>query len=147
MFVWLHLAQLISRVKERVESNTCFICELSKAELERNGIEFRIHNKSVHNVMKYVDYYLTLLEKRSSEFTGSEQMIWNQIQSRNFDWVPNGTTLELAESGEQEDENIGTALKTEVWEPLKKLIEANRAQVDKMLKSIQDRLTQIERKL
>ena len=85
--------------KEDDMKSTCFICDLDKEEIEKyyRGKEgFEKHLKD-HSVFNYFFYTFYLEDKASSEYSGLESYIKDQIDKESISWFPNGTSLKIEE--------------------------------------------------
>ena len=77
----------------------CFICGLSKEELEKYylGKEgFEKHLKD-HSIINYFLYTFYLEDKDSSEYSGLESYIKNEIDKESISWFPSGRSLKIEE--------------------------------------------------
>ena len=77
----------------------CFICGLSKEELEKYylGKEgFEKHLKD-HSIINYFFYIFYLEDKDSSEYSGLESYIKNEIDEDSTSWFPSGRSLKIEE--------------------------------------------------
>ena len=85
----------LRRIKDDKEDDMkskCFICGLDKEEIEKyyRGKEgFEKHLKD-HSVFNYFFYTFYLEDKASSEYSGLESYIKNQIDKESISWFPNG---------------------------------------------------------
>ena len=60
-----------NRMEENIETE-CFICGISAARLDREGLGFKRHVHSAHNKWMYVAFWMHLLEKQKEDFNGQE---------------------------------------------------------------------------
>ena len=85
--------------KEDDMKSTCFICGLDKEKIEKYypGKEgFEKHLKD-HSIINYFFYTFYLEDKDSSEYSGLESYIKNQIDKESIQWFPNGRSLKIEE--------------------------------------------------
>ena len=85
--------------KEDDMKSTCFICDLDKEEIEKyyRGKEgFERHLKD-HSVFNYFFYTFYLEDKDSSEYSGLESYIKDQIDNESISWFPNKNSLKIEE--------------------------------------------------
>ena len=85
--------------KEEDMKNICFICGLDKEEIEKyypgkEGFEKHLQDHSVSNYFFYTFY---LEDKESSEYSGLESHIKEQIDKESISWFPNGRSLKKEE--------------------------------------------------
>jgi inositol 1,4,5-triphosphate receptor type 1/inositol 1,4,5-triphosphate receptor type 3 len=85
--------------KEDDMKSTCFICGLKKEKIEKYypGKEgFEKHLKD-HSIINYFFYTFYLEDKDSSEYSGLESYIKNQIDKESITWFPQGKSLKIEE--------------------------------------------------
>ena len=85
--------------KEDDMKTICFICGLDKEKIEKYypGKEgFEKHLKD-HSVANYFFYTFYLEDKESSEYSGLESYIKDQIDNESISWFPNGRSLKIEE--------------------------------------------------
>ena len=88
--------------REKKEDNMkkyCFICGLNKEEIEKYylGKEgFEKHLKD-HSIINYFFYIFYLEDKDSSEYSGLESYIKNEIDEDSTSWFPSGRSLKIEE--------------------------------------------------
>ena len=85
--------------KEQDMKSICFICGLDKEEIEKyypgkEGFEKHLQDHSVSNYFFYTFY---LEDKESSEYSGLESYIKEQIDNESISWFPNGRSLKKEE--------------------------------------------------
>ena len=85
--------------KEQDMKSTCFICGLDKEKIEKyypgkEGFEKHLQDHSVSNYFFYTFY---LEDKESSEYSGLESYIKDQIDNESISWFPNGKSLKIEE--------------------------------------------------
>ena len=87
----------IREEKEEDMKTICFICGLDKEKIEKYypGKEgFEKHLKD-HNIINYFFYTFYLEDKDSSEYSGLESYIKNQIDKESIMWFPTGRSLKI----------------------------------------------------
>ena len=52
------------------KSNYCYICNVSREKLEKDGMKFNEHILEKHFLWNYVFYIIYLREKNSTDYTG-----------------------------------------------------------------------------
>lgn len=67
----------------------CFICNLSREEFEKSGIDFDLHKKSEHNLWKYVYFLVSLDSQDEDDLDGIEDYVQKCREAKSFKWVPN----------------------------------------------------------
>ena len=85
--------------KEDDMKSICFICGLDKEKIEKYypGKEgFEKHLKD-HSVANYFFYTFYLEDKESSEYSGLESYIKEQIDNESISWFPDGRSLKIEE--------------------------------------------------
>ena len=85
--------------KEDDMKSKCFICGLDKEKIEKYypGKEgFEKHLKD-HSIINYFFYTFYLEDKDSSEYSGLESYIKNQIDKESISWFPQGRSLKIEE--------------------------------------------------
>ena len=88
--------------REEIEDDmksTCFICGLDKEKIEKyypgkEGFEKHLQDHSVSNYFFYTFY---LEDKESSEYSGLESYIKEQIDNESISWFPAGKSLKIEE--------------------------------------------------
>ena len=70
--------------------NVCFICGLDRELLEKyyTGREGFDRHLQDHNVSSYFSYIFYLKEKNSSEYSGMESYVQEQIELEHISWLP-----------------------------------------------------------
>ena len=85
--------------KERDMKTSCFICGMDKEKIEKyypgkEGFEKHLQD---HSIINYFFYTFYLEDKDSSEYSGLESYIKNQIDKESIMWFPNGRSLKIEE--------------------------------------------------
>ena len=85
--------------KENDMKSTCFICGMDKEKIEKyypgkEGFEKHLQD---HSVINYFFYTFYLEDKDSSEYSGLESYIKNQIDNESISWFPIGRSLKIEE--------------------------------------------------
>jgi hypothetical protein len=85
-------------------ANRCFICSLGREIFERNRIKFRDHVEVDHFTWNYLFYTMYLSSKPSTELTGLERWMKQQIKLQSTNYFPINKALSL-ERMDQENVN------------------------------------------
>jgi len=96
---------LLRDKKEHIDrdmSSKCYICDLERWKLDKNGKGFLNHIKYNHHLWNYVYYLYLLKEKDPTEFNGIESYIHSKLKNKNISWFPNRKALELHVDDEEE---------------------------------------------
>jgi len=85
--------------KEDDMKSTCFICGLDKEKIEKyypgkEGFEKHLQD---HSVVNYFFYIFYLEDKDSSEYSGLESYIKNEIDQESISWFPHERSLKIEE--------------------------------------------------
>ena len=83
----------------------CFMCGMERAYYEDlglgNGISFRQHQTEEHDCWRYVSYMAYLDGLDSTELNGVETYIQQQLEAKNFDWIPSKTSAAIERAMEE----------------------------------------------
>ena len=85
--------------KEDDMKSTCFICGMDKEKIEKyypgkEGFEKHLQD---HSVINYFFYTFYLEDKDSSEYSGLESYIKNEIDQESISWFPQERSLKIEE--------------------------------------------------
>eukprot|EP00928_Gymnodinium_smaydae_P073705 TRINITY_DN5685_c0_g2_i2.p1 TRINITY_DN5685_c0_g2~~TRINITY_DN5685_c0_g2_i2.p1 ORF type:complete len:2031 (+),score=578.31 TRINITY_DN5685_c0_g2_i2:833-6094(+) len=98
-------AELREKQKEVEDAmaSQCFICSLTKSELERSGIKFEKHILEDHYMWQYARFLLYLAETPDNELTGPEDYVKAKIKENNNGFFPINRciAIEAADIGEE----------------------------------------------
>jgi len=83
------LRDQLESVKEDMESN-CFICGIGKDFFDTVPHGFDTHVQKEHNLANYLFFFMHLINKPDTEYTGQETYVWNMYQQRCWDFFPVG---------------------------------------------------------
>lgn len=83
------LRDQLESVKEDMESN-CFICGIGKDYFDKVPHGFDTHVQQEHNLANYMFFFMHLINKPDTEYTGQETYVWNMYQQRCWDFFPVG---------------------------------------------------------
>ena len=72
--------------------NICFICNYTRDQFEKEGVDFDNHCDSYHNPIIYVNYLVYLKSKNHDEFDGIEGYVYEQYKQAKTNWVPISNT-------------------------------------------------------
>ena len=103
----------------RLKTSYCFICGLSKEELDARALDatstgnqqrdFDGHVNMEHNMWDYLFYRIYLSIKDPSEFNGYDSYVAELLVDDDFSWVPKGKTL-----GVNDNEHVAVDPET-IW--------------------------------
>eukprot|EP00462_Mataza_sp_D1_P019911 CAMPEP_0175126668 /NCGR_PEP_ID=MMETSP0087-20121206/3982_1 /TAXON_ID=136419 /ORGANISM="Unknown Unknown, Strain D1" /LENGTH=227 /DNA_ID=CAMNT_0016408607 /DNA_START=447 /DNA_END=1133 /DNA_ORIENTATION=- len=79
--------------KEDIES-CCFVCSLSREDIERTQEDYAVHTNVTHSIWNYLFFYIYLQEKDPTEYNGSDRYVNEKIAAGNVDWFPRVVDLE-----------------------------------------------------
>ena len=84
--------------------NKCFICGMKKEKIERGTSRpFSYHTKHEHNEWNYIYFIAYLKNKTSTEYSGIESCIKDQIDNHDIDWFPLNKALSLKDDKTTEE--------------------------------------------
>ncbi|XP_076814586.1 inositol 1,4,5-trisphosphate-gated calcium channel ITPR1-like isoform X2 [Clavelina lepadiformis] len=127
--------------KEDVLKNTCFICGLERKSFDNKTVSFESHTKEEHNMWHYL-YFIVLVEvKDSTEFTGPESYVSNQVKDKLLDWFPRMQAMSLTAQDEAVEHNDMRSLLLHL-EGTSDLVRS----LSKQLQDLQDQVTEQRRK-
>merc|ERR1712194_328649 len=107
---------------EEDQASKCFVCSLSKSELEREKIKFDKHIIQDHYMWGYARFLLYLDQQDPSNLTGPESFVKQKVKENNSTYFPNRRCLlmEAGEGGgEHLDRNVCVKDMDEFREPLR----------------------------
>ncbi|CAG9321846.1 unnamed protein product [Blepharisma stoltei] len=114
------------------KNNKCFICGMERDLIERvTNKPFRYHTLYEHNEWNYILYMAYIQTKAETEYTGLESYVREQIDKKDFMWIPQHQALSVKEE-EDSDE---------------KVLVDNIEKVESKLVVIEDELKEIKRNL
>merc|ERR1711972_1268291 len=93
---------------EEEKTSKCFICSLSRSELERAKVKFQKHIIEDHYMWAYARFLLYLDQVDPSDLTGPESFVKQKIKENNSTYFPNKRCIEMEEkeSGEGHLERV-----------------------------------------
>jgi len=93
---------------EDEQKSKCFICSLSKSELERAKVKFQKHIIQDHYMWAYARFLLYIQEQDPSNLTGPESFVKQKIKENNSTYFPNKRCIEMegGDSGEGHLERV-----------------------------------------
>ena len=74
-------------------NNICFICGMTRWQLEKDGVLFSKHIVDDHSVWVYIYYMVRLRTVDSSSFTGIEQYVNDKTNQDDSSWLPKNIYL------------------------------------------------------
>ena len=87
---------------KRDMENKCFICGLSRDYIEKRYSKgFAHHIQIEHNEWNYILFLAYLKSKESTEYTGLESYVKDQVARRELMWIPNNSALGLNINAEE----------------------------------------------
>ncbi|RXG67948.1 Ryanodine receptor 1 [Armadillidium vulgare] len=89
--------------KEDRLQNTCFICGLNRSCFDNKAVTFEEHCRYEHNHLHYLYFYVLVMEKDTTEFTGPESYVYALVKAGERSWFPHMQAMSLA-AGEAEGE-------------------------------------------
>jgi len=79
--------------KEYEMKNVCFICSISRYDLDHGGSGFEKHIREEHNMWQYLFYLLYIHSKPSNMHTGIESYVYNLFKTKEIAWFPIGKAM------------------------------------------------------
>ena len=80
--------------REKDAESVCFICGLSKWQVEKKGQEFKKHIKNVHEKWQYLYFMSRLESENKSNLSGTEYYVYMKYQDDDTSWFPKGDFLD-----------------------------------------------------
>jgi inositol 1,4,5-triphosphate receptor type 1/inositol 1,4,5-triphosphate receptor type 3 len=78
---------------ESDKKNKCYICDISRESLEKQGFDFDDHTRNKHFLWNYIFYIYVLERKDETDYTGLEYYIKQQYfradEEMEVKWIPN----------------------------------------------------------
>jgi hypothetical protein len=86
--------------KEETLEGQCFVCGISRndfddLDLGADSPPFSAHQEVEHNHWTYVYYVAYLRSKNPTDYTGIETFVFEQIEHKSLDWIPNKTSAAI----------------------------------------------------
>ena len=81
----------------------CFICGIETEYFNKVPRGFEIHVLQEHNFANYLFFLMHLINKPDTDYTGQETFVWEQYQSRKWDFFPVGECFR--KQNEEDEEN------------------------------------------
>lgn len=103
--------------KKNVESDMftrCFICDLERSLIDKNGKGFEHHIKKNHHLWNYANYIFLLRQKDPMDYNGIESYVVDKLAEGDIRWIPNGQALEMR--GEQDFDNGNRLDTSDIYE-------------------------------
>ena len=83
--------------KDNLESdknNKCYICNMDRERMEKEGQKFEEHIKNKHHLWNYIFYIIALEKKDDTEYSGLEYEINEKYnlpdEEMDVSWIPDG---------------------------------------------------------
>ena len=86
-------------------ANVCFICGVSKDELEKDNINYESHIVEEHYVWDYVNYMVGLKDIDEQEANAVTNYAMEKIKNKDYSWFPSYVT-KSEEGGEEVKKEI-----------------------------------------
>lgn len=77
------------------KKNTCYICGMTRSDIEKAGDSFDGHCTRHHFLWNYVFFVHSLKKKDPTDYTGLEYYISGKLDSEEVTWVPSATDAEF----------------------------------------------------
>eukprot|EP00445_Apocalathium_hangoei_P042780 CAMPEP_0203977310 /NCGR_PEP_ID=MMETSP0359-20131031/101550_1 /ASSEMBLY_ACC=CAM_ASM_000338 /TAXON_ID=268821 /ORGANISM="Scrippsiella Hangoei, Strain SHTV-5" /LENGTH=422 /DNA_ID=CAMNT_0050915519 /DNA_START=107 /DNA_END=1375 /DNA_ORIENTATION=+ len=90
---------------EEAQQNNCFICSLSRSELERKKVPFQAHIIQDHYMWAYARFLLYLDQEDPSNLTGPESFVKQKLKENNSTFFPNRRCIKM-ESGDSGESHL-----------------------------------------
>lgn len=85
------------------KENKCFICGMQKEEIERlSGRIFKYHTTKEHNEWNYLNFMAYLKFKENTEYSGIESYVYQLIEKKELDWIPQHQGLSFQRKNNEE---------------------------------------------
>jgi len=97
------LRSQLQSVVDDMEAN-CFICGIGKDYFDKTPHGFETHVMKEHNLANYLFFFMHLINKPDTDYTGQETYVWELYQKRCWDFFPVGECFRK----QYEDELSGT---------------------------------------
>eukprot|EP00397_Hematodinium_sp_SG-2012_P001267 GEMP01001268.1.p1 GENE.GEMP01001268.1~~GEMP01001268.1.p1 ORF type:complete len:968 (+),score=162.55 GEMP01001268.1:2215-5118(+) len=85
--------------KQQELKTTCFICGLTRGQLERRAYGFDTHIHEDHNTFHYVYFIAYVLSVPAEELSDLEKSLRHQLDQNDISWLPKHNCLQLALHG------------------------------------------------
>lgn len=79
----------LQSVVDDMEAN-CFICGIGKDYFDKTPHGFETHVMKEHNLANYLFFFMHLINKPDTDYTGQETYVWELYQKRCWDFFPVG---------------------------------------------------------
>jgi len=80
--------------------NICIICSNQRTDIEEMGLSFQEHILDHHDFWLYPQFIKYIQEKDQLELSADEVYVFNDINAKKVDWIPNKKSLFLEQEGE-----------------------------------------------
>ena len=90
---------------EEDRKHRCFVCGLSKSEIERaSSVSFADHRSFEHNFWNYLYFIAYLKSKKRTDYTGIESYVMEQVDRNEDAWVPlkRGLSIKIGSATESD---------------------------------------------
>nr|CAB3257468.1 inositol 1,4,5-trisphosphate receptor type 2 [Phallusia mammillata] len=127
--------------KDDILKNTCFICGLERKSFDNKTVSFETHVKEEHNMWHYLYFIVLVKVKDSTEFTGPESYVYNQVKFGKLEWFPRMQAMSLAADDEAVENNDMRSLLLQL-DSTSNLVHT----LSRQLQDLQDQVTEQRRK-
>lgn len=69
-------------------NNKCFICGVTRSDVEKRNKDFESHIKQEHYLWNYIFYIYCLKKKDETDYSGIEYSISEKLEKEDLSWIP-----------------------------------------------------------
>ncbi|CAK9096851.1 4 [Durusdinium trenchii] len=120
-------------IQDKMKSS-CFICSLSKSELERKRVKFENHILKDHYMWAYARFLLYLDETDPAELNGPESYVKQQIKENNTSFFPIARCISM-ESSDAGEEHLEREVRVKDLDEFKEKMNGMAADTEIMVQS------------
>lgn len=74
--------------KQRTLKEICYICSLSSAKLETNGVDYKIHITNEHNIINYLQYLYKIKTMDPVKMNGIDIQVHKKLMDNRISFFP-----------------------------------------------------------
>jgi len=119
---------------EDAMKSSCFICSLSKSELERKRVKFEQHILKDHYMWAYARFLLYLDETDPSDLNGPESYVKQKIKENNMGFFPIARCIAM-ESSDMGEEHLERGVRVKDLDEFKEKINSMASDSESMIQS------------